>query len=183
MIVGHPYWNASVANRAIVKEFSRLDPSAEISNLAELYPHGSIDVEAEQRKLLDADAVILQFPIMWYSCPSIMHKWMEEVLAYGFAYGSTGDKLKGKRLIASFTSGAPTDMYSRDGAQGMTIDDLMPPFAGVARHCQMIWSEYVYSGGMMLLGNADDQQLATLKERAKDHAYRLYALISGKDLL
>lgn len=107
MIVGHPYWKDSVANRAITEEFTRINPDAVISNITELYPDGNIEVAAEQKKLLDADTIILQFPIMWYSCPSVMHKWMEEVLAYGFAYGHGGDKLKGKRLIASLPPEEP----------------------------------------------------------------------------
>ena len=37
MIVGHPYWNDSVANKAIVEEFLRLNPDTVVSNLAELY--------------------------------------------------------------------------------------------------------------------------------------------------
>ena len=74
VIVGHPYWKDSVANRAIIDEFKRINPDAEISNISELYPDGNIDVTAEQKKLLDADTIILQFPIMWYSCPSVMHK-------------------------------------------------------------------------------------------------------------
>lgn len=177
IIVGHPYWKDSVANKAIIEEFSRINPDAEISNITELYPDGTIDVAAEQKKLLDADTIILQFPIMWYSCPSVMHKWMEEVLTYGFAYGRGGDKLKDKRLIASFTAGGSADMYSRYGVQKMTIDDLMLPLAGIPNHCQMVWGGYVFSGGMMIAGNTDEDQLATFRGRAKAHAERLNRLI------
>lgn len=180
VIVGHPYWKDSVANRAIIDEFVRINPDAEISNITELYPNGNIDVETEQKKLLAADTIVLQFPIMWYSCPSVMHRWMEEVLAYGFAYGHGGDKLKGKRLIASFTAGGTADMYSRYGVQKMTIDDLMPPFAGIPNHCQMEWGGYVFSGGMMIAGNTDEEQLATFRGRAKSHAERLTRLISNE---
>lgn len=177
-IAGHPYWNDSVANRAIIEEFTRINPDAEVSNIAELYPGGNIDVEAEQKKLLAADTIILQFPIMWYSCPSVMHRWMEEVLTFGFAYGQGGDKLKGKLLIASFTSGSTADAYSRYGAQKMTIDDLMPPFAGISNLCEMRWGGYIYSGGMATAGITDEDYLATLRERAKAHAGRLIRLIA-----
>ncbi len=64
VIVGHPYWKDSVGNRTIVDEFLRLNPEAEISNISELYPDGNIDVEAEQKKLMEADTIVLQFPIM-----------------------------------------------------------------------------------------------------------------------
>ncbi len=50
-----------------------------------------------------------------------MHKWFEDVLAYGFAFGHGGDKVQGKRLIASFTSGTPADTYVEGGLQRMTL--------------------------------------------------------------
>ena len=177
MIVGHPYWKDSVANKAIVEEFLHLNPGAVISNISELYPDGNINAKAEQEKLLEADNIVLQFPIMWYSCPSNMHKWMETVLTYGFAYGHGGDKLKGKRFIVSFTSGGSADMYSRYGVQKMTIDDLMSAFVGIPNYCGMQWGGYVFSGGMMTADNTDEEQLATLRGRTKDHARRLTNLI------
>lgn len=60
MIVGHPYWNDSLANKAIVEEFLRLNPDATVSNIAELYPDGKIDIKAEQEKLLGVDNIVLQ---------------------------------------------------------------------------------------------------------------------------
>ena len=173
VIVGHPYWKDSVANKAIVEEFLRLNPDTAVSNIAELYPDGNIDVKAEQEKLLEAENIVLQFPIMWYSCPSDMHRWLEEVLAYGH----NGDKLKGKCFIVSFTAGGSADMYSRYGVQKMTIDDLMPAFAGIPNHCGMQWGGYVFSGGMMVAGNTGEEQLATFRGRAKAHAERLARLI------
>lgn len=47
LIIGHPYWKDSVANRAIIEEFMRINSDAEISNISELYPDGNIDVEEE----------------------------------------------------------------------------------------------------------------------------------------
>ncbi len=173
MIIGHPYWNASFANRAIVNEFVKQNPDAVVSNLFELYGNGPIDVQAEQAKLIAADTIILQFPIMWYSCPSLMHRWMEEVLTFGFAYGPDGHKLKTKRLIASFTSAGSADMYSRYGSHGMSIDDLMPPFVGTTQFCGMEWKGYVYSGAMMRPYGYTPEQENVILERARFHATRL----------
>jgi len=47
----------------------------------------SADIAAEQAKLLWTDAVILQFPMWWFSMPAILSGWVEWVYAYGFAYG------------------------------------------------------------------------------------------------
>ncbi len=45
------------------------------------------DIADEQRKLLWADVVILQFPMWWYGMPAILKGWVDRVFAYGFAYG------------------------------------------------------------------------------------------------
>jgi glutathione-regulated potassium-efflux system ancillary protein KefG len=46
--------------------------------------------------LVEADTVALQFPFHWYSVPGILKEWIDRVLSYSFAYGSTGTKLHGK---------------------------------------------------------------------------------------
>ena len=175
MVVGHPYWPKSFANRHVVEEFQRLVPNAVVSNLYELYPDGKIDVEAEQAKLVAADIVVLQFPIMWYSCPSLMHAWQEQVLSYGFAYGHGGEALKGKKMVCSFTAASTPEMYSKWGVQGITVDQMMPPFYTLAPYCHMEWKGYIYSGGMI---PHDDKSAELIAGRAADHAYRLAQLIS-----
>ena len=47
----------------------------------------SPDIAEEQRKLLWADALILQFPMWWFSMPAILKGWVDRVLAFGVAYG------------------------------------------------------------------------------------------------
>src|SRR3546814_1822066 len=47
----------------------------------------SRDIALEQEKLLWADALILQFPLWWFSMPAILKGCVERVYAYGFAYG------------------------------------------------------------------------------------------------
>lgn len=50
----------------------------------------TVDVEAEQEKILAADAVILQFPLWWFGMPAILKGWVDRVFAYGLAYGFKG---------------------------------------------------------------------------------------------
>ncbi len=182
MIVGHPNWKESFANKTIVEAFAAANPNAIISNIGVEYPNDKIDVDAEQKKLLAADTVVLQFPIEWYGAPSTMHKWFEDVLAYGFAFGHGGDKVHGKRLVASFTSGTPADTYTDGGLQSFTIDKFMPPFIALANRCGMKWGGYVYTGGMMA-PFADADQLKLMTEACKAHCERLTEKISEKIVL
>jgi len=96
------------------------------------------DVVAEQQKLLWADAVILQFPLWWFSLPAILKGWVDRVFAYGLAYGvgehserRWGDRygegtFKGKRAMLVVTAGGWESHYAERGVNG-SIDDLLFP--------------------------------------------------------
>ncbi len=98
----------------------------------------SPEIAAEQEKLLWADAVILQFPLWWFSMPAILKGWIERVYAFGFAYGvgiqdgpRWGDRygegtLKGRRAMLALTAGGREPHYGARGVNG-TLEDLLFP--------------------------------------------------------
>ncbi|MFI6576053.1 NAD(P)H-dependent oxidoreductase [Nocardiopsis sp. NPDC050513] len=45
------------------------------------------DVAAEQAKVNGADAVILQFPMRWFSVPAVLKGWIDRVFTYEWAHG------------------------------------------------------------------------------------------------
>ena len=98
----------------------------------------SDDIAREQDKLRRADAVILQFPLWWFSMPAILKGWVDRVYACGFAYGvgahsdtHWGDRygegtLAGKRAMLVVTTGGWASHYAPRGING-PIDDLLFP--------------------------------------------------------
>ena len=96
------------------------------------------DIAVEQRKLLEADLLILQFPLWWFSMPAILKGWVDRVFAYGLAYGvgehsdeKWGERygegtFKGKRAMLIVTAGGWAPHYSERGINGR-IDDLLFP--------------------------------------------------------
>lgn len=96
------------------------------------------DIAAEQEKLRWADAVILQFPLWWFSMPAILKGWIDRVYACGFAYGvgehsdsHWGDRygegnLAGKRAMLVVTTGGWASHYAPRGING-PIDDILFP--------------------------------------------------------
>ncbi|XP_051985274.1 ribosyldihydronicotinamide dehydrogenase [quinone]-like [Xyrauchen texanus] len=46
----------------------------------------SDDITEEQQKLKQADLVIFQFPLYWFSVPAIMKGWIDRVLIQGSAF-------------------------------------------------------------------------------------------------
>jgi len=134
-------------------------------------------VENEQRRLLRADIIVLQFPVFWYSVPSILERWMEETFRHGFSHGSTGDKLKGKKLVLSFTTGAPEEMYSHDGPMGYTIDEFLPCYKATCRLTQMEYCGYVYTGGVSYGNRTSLELVEQQKVMSMKHAERLIRLL------
>ena len=168
--------NNSFANKIILERLNEILPEAEYLYLDSEYPDFKFDaedVEREQNRLRNADVIVLQFPFFWYGVPSLMHKWMEDVFVHGFSHGSKGKALTGKKLLVSFTSGAPEEMYQTGGIQGYPVDDFLIPLKQFAKACGMIWEGYIYSGGLPYASRHDDEKLNQMKEKAKRHAERV----------
>ncbi len=177
IISGHTDLSSSIANKTILDTLSKRLPKAEIVKLDELYPDFKIDVEAEQQKLLRADLIVLQFPIFWYSAPSILERWMEETFRHGFSHGSTGNKLKDKKLILSFTTGAPEEMYSHDGAMGYTLDEFLACFRATCRLTQMEYCGSIYTCGVSYGSRTTPELIENQKALSVEHAVRLIQLL------
>ena len=69
-----------------------------IYNLYDVYPDEIINISKEQRKIEEHDSLILQFPIYWFNCPSLMKKWLDEVFTNGWTYGNNGNKLFNRNI-------------------------------------------------------------------------------------
>lgn len=169
IVSGHTDLNDSVANKKILAELSKRLPNAEIDYLSELYPDFKIDSKSEQEKLLKADIIVLQYPLFWFSMPSLLERWMEETFKHGFSHGSTGDKLKGKKLIVSLTTGADAEAYS-------DIDNFLNPIKTTCGFCQM---EYV--GNVVTYGvsyQIRNEKRSEIEEKAVSHVERLLEVIN-----
>ena len=181
IISGHPDLDRSLANRTILADLEDV-PGLSVTEhrLDRLYPDFRIDVAAEQAALVDADIIVWQFPFHWYAMPALMKKWVDDVLVFGFAHGIGGDKLHGKPLIQSFTTGAQAAAYARGKAMNFTIEEFLPPQRQTAALCGMDWQAPVHSSGMMFVpGVSSDADRATVEARAHNHADRLIAALQG----
>ncbi|KXF82060.1 NAD(P)H-dependent oxidoreductase [Enterovibrio coralii] len=176
VISGHPDLKASNTNSLIINELKESMENVEVRRLDTLYPTYAIDIEAEQQALIDADIVVLQFPFYWYSVPALLKKWIDDVLAYNFAYGSQGDKLKGKDMVLSFTIGGPKESYDPQGFNHFPIEELMKPLQQTAYLTQMNYHAPVYTHGMVYIEGVYNT-LDAVEGRAKVHAERLIEML------
>lgn len=127
----HSHTNREMAARAqAVEDITFVDLYAE-------YPRNNIDIDKEQQRLLDHDVILFQFPLFWYSTPSLIKEWQDLVLEHGFAYGAGGDKLAGKRMMLAITAAGPEDAYTKDGYQHFPLRTFLTPLEQTARLCKM----------------------------------------------
>ncbi|KAE8299236.1 NAD(P)H dehydrogenase [quinone] 1 [Larimichthys crocea] len=99
----------------------------------------SADITEEQRKLKEADLVILQFPMYWFTLPAIMKGWIDRVLTLGFAFSNekrySQGIFKDKKAMLSFTTGSQESMFSANGVNGDMNVTLWPLQHGILHYC------------------------------------------------
>ncbi|WP_119307041.1 NAD(P)H-dependent oxidoreductase [Cohaesibacter haloalkalitolerans] len=179
VISGHPNLEASLANSTILGDLQgEAGTTIETRYLDRLYPGFNIDVAAEQAALVSADVIIWQFPFHWYALPALLKKWVDDVLVFGFAHGIGGDKLHGKKLILSFTTGASLEAYNHGQPMNYTVEEFLPPLRQTATLCGMDLQEPICCNSMMFVpGVSNDNDKAEVEARAHNHADRLMSLI------
>lgn len=136
VLLAHPAIQHSRTNR-IMRDAAGRVAGLTFVDLYALYPRFDIDVDQEQRRLVEHDALVFQFPLHWYSTPSLVKEWLDLVLEHGFAYGEAGTALQGKPWLCAITAGAPEDAYVEGGAHAMPLRRFLTPLEATARLCRM----------------------------------------------
>ncbi|MDE2297294.1 MAG: NAD(P)H-dependent oxidoreductase [Burkholderiales bacterium] len=142
VLTAHPQMEHSRLNRRLMRAARELAtggaaPTIAVRDLYALYPDYLIDTAAEQALLASARLIVWQHPIHWYSMPALMKLWVDEVLAFGWAYGPGGTALRGKDLWLVATTGGPEESYHPDGYNRYFFDAFLPPYEQTAHLCGM----------------------------------------------
>ncbi|MCF2706705.1 NAD(P)H-dependent oxidoreductase [Arcanobacterium haemolyticum] len=145
----YPGWSEGNLNAAafeVAKDFflSRGD------EVIETHIDSGYDPEDEERKHLEADLVILQTPINWFSAPWTWKKYVDETFNVGLhnksllsgdgrtrsdstkPYGS-GGKMMGRKFMVSATWNAPADAFdnvTNPVFVGRGVDDVFSSIVG-----------------------------------------------------
>ena len=73
IIYGHPTPESSTANAEALRVVTdALGENVEVREIATHRVNGSFDIAAEQQALVEADVIVLQFPVFWYSVPALL---------------------------------------------------------------------------------------------------------------
>ena len=142
LIAAHPDWRASRVNRRLMEQAQQL-PRVQLRDLYGSYPDYAINVQREQQALSQAQLLVLLHPIQWYSMPALQKLWFDEVLTYGWAYGSSahngqaGNALRGKDVWLVATTGGSEESYHPQSYNRYFFDAFLPPYEQTAALCGM----------------------------------------------
>lgn len=136
VVFAHPRLEDSRIHRKLLAAIADL-PFVTICDLYELYPDFMIDVTEEQHRLKEADIVVWQHPVYWYSCPPLLKQWIDLVLQFNWAYGPKGFEVAGKKVLSVVSTGGRAEAYGPEGHNRFTIREYLLPFDQTAHLCRM----------------------------------------------
>ena len=148
IIVTHPNIADSLINKRWVDELNKYPEKYVVHQLYDVYPRAHIDVVSEQKLMEAHDKIVFQFPFYWFNCPPLLKKWLDDVLTYGWAYGSkSGYKLAGKKVALAITAGIDEEEYNAAGRYNYTMKELTAPFELTFEYVKADYNDcFVYYG-------------------------------------
>lgn len=130
VIVAHPKFTSSTTQQLL---------KASIAGDEHVIWHrltATIDPDKERALLLQADRVIFQFPLYWYSAPAMLKNWLDTVLTTSFATGSAYS-LAGKELGLVVSTGAAKKELQAGANEQFTMSEILRPYEALANKTQM----------------------------------------------
>jgi NAD(P)H dehydrogenase (quinone) len=123
------------------------------------------DVRREKERLEDADLIIFQFPVWWFTCPSMLHAYFERVFLPGWAYYTDSPALEGKKAVLSVTTGGKKENYVAvaAGTIGQVLHHLLVGTLGFVK-MQVLEPIAVYE----VLGLSDEERAGAIRQFEED---------------
>ncbi|TNH06793.1 NAD(P)H-dependent oxidoreductase [Testudinibacter sp. TR-2022] len=178
VIIAHPDLSKSLVNQRLADEIKKYPEEFTVHYLNEIYPDGNINVAAEQKLIERHQNVVFQFPIYWFSSPPLLKAWQDQVLTYGWAYGSKGNAFVGRKLALAVSAGAGEESYVKTEQGGNSMEEVLLPFQLSADYIKADYqSPFVFYGLDSTIDRASTaEELADLERGAQDYVDYLRSL-------
>jgi len=145
VILSHPNLAASRANKAL-SQVAKAAADVEVRHLEGLYglDIARIDARAEQDALAAAERIVFLYPMYWLNVPPMLKAYIDIVFSHELV-GSGA--LKGKVLQLALSVSTPLGEYSKQGAIGFSLDEILTPLKITANYCGMDFAVPFISSG------------------------------------
>lgn len=133
------------------------------------------DVRAYQRRIDQADQLILVFPVYWWSMPALMKGWIDRVFINGWAFdidpdGATRRRLGDLTVHLLLVAGDAAGTYDRHGYEHAILTQIVH---GVIDYCG------ARRGGVVFLHESEREDESTRRAAAADAVERSVAAVRG----
>lgn len=129
VLVDHPDLENSIINARWIEELEKYPDKITVRRLQDHFNNGEFDIEEEQKIVEDHGGIIFQFPIFWFSCPSLMKKWLDEVITHGWGFGEGNHAFRGRKTGIAASFGTKREYLSRNGKYVFTPYENLASFA------------------------------------------------------
>jgi glutathione-regulated potassium-efflux system ancillary protein KefF len=169
VLAAHPQLEHSRVSRTFLEAAAGV-ARVTVHDLYAMYPDYVIDARHEQAALQRAGLLVWLHPIHWYGMTPLMKLWLDEVLAFGWAYGPGGTALHGKDVWLVASTGGSQDAYRTDGHNRYFFDAFLPPYDQTAALCGMRFIPPMVVHGAHRIDDAELVAHATVfAERLRDY--------------
>jgi glutathione-regulated potassium-efflux system ancillary protein KefF len=156
VLAAHPQLEHSRVTRTLMRAAALAAPArTEVRDLYALYPDYLVDADAERAALAQARLLVWLHPLHWYAMPPLMKLWLDEVFAFGWAYGPGGRALEGKALWLATSTGGPASSYHPAGYNRYFLDAFLHPYEQTAALTRMRWLPPLVLHGAHRTGEAE----------------------------
>jgi glutathione-regulated potassium-efflux system ancillary protein KefF len=170
VLAAHPHLEHSRVNAALMRSAaaSALAERIQVRDLYAQYPDYLIDIAAEQQALAAAQLVVWLQPLHWYGMTPLLKLWVDEVFAFGWAYGPGGRALVGKDLWLVASTGGSEASYAPRGTNRHFFDAFLPPYEQTAALVGMRFLPPLVLHGAHRAGDAElDAHAGVFAERLR----------------
>ena len=147
IIVAHPDVKGSMSQQFFLSGLEQ-EQTVTLHQLYDSYPDSKVDKVKEVDLLLSHDRIIFQFPLYWYSAPSLLKEWQDVVLSEIASNDSYMTQIAGKEFGIVVSIGAKETSYQAGGSIGLSLSELMKPYQAMATyfglHFMPIFSNYQF---------------------------------------
>lgn len=129
VLVGHPEIENSTTQQFLK---AAAQPLSDVKWTAISEP---IEVETQQALLKQADRIIFEFPLYWYSAPAILKLWEDRVLTNHFVVEEKALVQKEFGLVVNFSQ--KESAFVAGGGEEFTLSEILRPYQALAHKAQM----------------------------------------------
>jgi NAD(P)H dehydrogenase (quinone) len=133
------------------------------------------DVRGYQRRLDQADQLVLVFPVYWWSMPALMKGWVDRVFINGWAFdidpdGGTRRRLGELTVHLLLVAGDAAGTYDRHGYENAILTQIVH---GIVDYCG------ARRGGIVFLHESEREDEPERRAAAADAVERSVAAVRG----